>query len=108
MTGKITWRYLIIWEFCPKVGAERRFEEIYGSHGAWARFFQQDQGFIRTELIRDCSHSRRYLTLDFWVSREVSERFRARHTEEYQALDRQCEALTEQERELGRFERLEP
>ena len=104
----MTWGYLIIWEFCPKAGSERRFEEVYGSNGMWARFFRQDQEFIGTELIRDFRVARRYLTLDFWTSREAYEQFRMRHANKYQALDQECDALTEREREVGRFERLRP
>jgi heme-degrading monooxygenase HmoA len=102
----MTWGYLIIWEFCSKAGSERRFEEVYGSNGIWARFFQQDQEFIGTELIRDFTVARRYLTLDFWTSREAYEQFRRRHANQYQVLDQECDALIEQEREVGRFERL--
>lgn len=73
----MTWGYLIIWEFCPKAGCERRFEEVYGSNGIWARFFRQDQEFIGTELVRDFTVARRYLSLDF--CREAYEQFRMRH-----------------------------
>jgi quinol monooxygenase YgiN len=48
----------------------------------------------------------RYLTLDLWVSRAAYEKFRADHAAEYRAIDAQCEALTEHEAEVGRFERL--
>jgi len=103
---KGTWGYLIAWEFRPKAGAEDRFEEAYGPNGVWATFFAKGSGFIATELNRDLKEPRRYLTLDLWASQEAYERFRTEHLAEYQAIDAQSEALTEQERELGRFERL--
>jgi len=104
--GNVTWGYMIAWEFRPKGGAASQFEEAYGPQGVWAKFFAQGKGFIATELNRDLKDASRYLTLDLWVSKEAHERFLAEHGGEYRAIDAQCEALTEQENELGRFERL--
>ena len=101
-----TWGYLIAWQFRPKEGAERQFETAYGPNGVWAKLFMQGEGFIATELSRDLQHPRRYLTLDFWASKEAYEQFRTEHVAEYKEIDVQCEELTEQETELGRFERL--
>ena len=103
---KGTWGYLIAWEFRPRAGAEDRFEKAYRPNGIWASFFAQGKGFIATELNRDLKDARRYLTLDFWASKEAYETFHNQHKSEYHAIDAQCEALTEQETELGRFERL--
>ena len=100
------WGYLIAWEFRPKPGHESRFETVYGRDGIWAKFFMQGEGFIGTELNRDLKDRRRYLTLDLWVSKEAYDKFQAVHLAEYRAIDAQCEELTEQETELGRFERL--
>jgi heme-degrading monooxygenase HmoA len=100
------WKYMIAWEFRPKSGAERCFEEAYAPHGIWAVFFKPCEGFIATELNRDLNDPGRYLTLDLWVSRATYEKFRADHAAEYRAIDAQCEALTEHEAEVGRFERL--
>jgi heme-degrading monooxygenase HmoA len=97
---------MIAWEFRPKAGAAERFEEVYGPEGLWARFFAQGEGYVGTELNRDLKDPRRYLTLDLWVSKAAYDKFRADHAAEYQAIDAQCEALTEHEAELGRFERL--
>jgi heme-degrading monooxygenase HmoA len=101
-----TWGYLVAWQFRPKEGAESKFEAAYGSNGVWAKFFMRDEGFIATELNRDLRDPDRYLTLDFWVSKEAYDRFRSEHIAEYQEIDVQCEALTEQETELGQFERI--
>jgi heme-degrading monooxygenase HmoA len=98
--------YLIVWEFRPRAGVEQAFEDAYGPQGVWAKLFQQAEGFIRTELNRDLNDPRRYLTLDLWGSKEAFEQFQAEHTGEYKAIDKECEKLTEQETELGKFERL--
>lgn len=106
MTGDPKWGFMIAWEFRPRPGVEQRFEEAYGPQGVWARFFAKGEGFIATELNRDLNDYGRYLTLDLWTSKAAYESFRARHLAEYQAIDEKCEALTEQEIELGRFERV--
>lgn len=98
--------YLVVWQFRPRTGAEQRFEEAYGPHGPWARLFARARGFIRTELNRDLKDPRRYLTLDFWTSKEAYEAFRAKHSQEYSFIDQECEALTEEETPLGEFLRV--
>jgi len=100
------WRYLIIWEFRVRAGMEARFEKVYGPQGDWARFFARDHGFVGTELNHDLKDSQRYLTLDFWLSRETYENFRRQHSSEYGALDQECEDMTENELEVGKFERV--
>jgi len=101
------WGYVIAWEFRPWPGAERRFEEAYGPEGVWARLFRIGQGFVATELSRDGKDAKRYLTLDFWESKQAYETFRAQQSSEYGKIDAECENLTESEREIGQFERLE-
>jgi heme-degrading monooxygenase HmoA len=100
------WGYVVVWEFRAAAGAEARFEEAYGPRGAWARLFAAGEGFVTTELNRDLKDPARYLTLDFWVSREAYDAFRAKHAAEYGAIDRDCEALTAEEQALGDFERI--
>jgi len=98
--------YLVVWQFRPRPGAELHFEEAYGPRGPWARLFASGEGFLRTELNRDLKDSGRYLTLDFWTSKEAYESFRAKHAAEYAAIDRECEALTVEETSLGEFARV--
>ena len=108
MTGNQadSWGYLVVWQFRPKRGAERQFEAAYGPHGVWAKFFMRGEGFIATELNHDLRDPGRYLTLDFWVSKEAYESFYLTHSVQYKEIDAQCEDLTEQETELGRFQRV--
>jgi len=83
---------------------EQQFEALYGPEGDWVRLFRQRRGYLRTELVRDAADSRRYLTLDFWESRESYEDFRRQSVSEYKKIDAKGENLTESEREIGRFE----
>jgi heme-degrading monooxygenase HmoA len=99
------WGYVVIWEFRVRPGMEKRFEEIYGPEGDWARLFRQDKEFMGTELIRNLKGRESYLTLDFWTSEKGYKSFRARHASEYEVMDASCEALTESEREVGSYAR---
>ena len=98
--------YLVIWQFRPRLGLERSFEQTYGSSGSWARLFATAEGFVRTELNRDLKDSGRYLTLDLWTSKEAYESFRAKHAAEYAAIDRECEVLTAEETPVGEFSKV--
>ena len=100
------WKYVVIWEFHVQAGVRDRFEEAYGSNGVWARLFESGVGYARTELIRDVDQTGRYITLDFWASREAFETFREANRGRYHALDKECEAFTESEKRIGEFERL--
>jgi heme-degrading monooxygenase HmoA len=101
------WGFVIAWEFRPKAGVEPLFEAAYGPDGIWAQLFRQGEGFVATELSRDTKDARRYLTLDFWESKSAYERFRADRSAHYARNDAQCESLTEFEREVGQFERVD-
>jgi heme-degrading monooxygenase HmoA len=100
------WGFLIIWEFQVRAGMEKRFEQVYGAEGDWARLFEQDESYIATELIHDLKGSKTYVTLDFWTSQEAYDAFRKRQRTKYKALDEKCEKMTESEREIGRFARV--
>jgi len=100
------WGYLVVWEFQVQPGEEKQFENDYGPNGAWANLFEQAEGYLGTELNRDFKNPKRYLTLDFWQSREAYVRFREQHRAEYKALDIRCEPMTKMEREIGAFERV--
>ena len=99
--------YVIIWEFTVRPGMEKQFEEAYGLHGEWVSLFRQDPAFIRTELIRDLHDPRRYLTLDHWESEKAYDAFREHRRNDYKRIDALCDPMTETERELGRFDKLQ-
>lgn len=100
-----SWKYLVVWEFEVRPGCESEFEKVYGSTGDWVRLFRTASGFVRTELTRRTDSPRHYITLDFWRSKEAYEEFRRQHQEEYAAIDRRCEGLTQREIELGRLQK---
>ena len=97
------WQFLVIWEFLVRPGKEQLFEQIYGPDGDWIRLFRQGHGYCGTKLASDYDQPRRYVTLDFWESQEDFEKFKSQHADEYKAIDVKCEALTEKEKEVGKF-----
>ena len=97
--------FVIVWELRARKGMEIAFEAAYGSEGDWARLFRTSPEYVRTELLRDASDNGRYLTIDVWSSAAEYENFRASYREEYEKIDAACEAMTEEEHEIGRFQR---
>jgi heme-degrading monooxygenase HmoA len=93
----------IVWEFRVREGTARAFEALYSAGGAWANLFAKARGYERTVLLKDGADPRRYLTIDVWRDAAAHEAFLHDFAAEYQALDREGEALTESERCLGRF-----
>ena len=95
--------FAVIWEFRVRSGMEEAFEAAYGPEGDWVRLFRKSPEYVRTELIRDVKDRGRYLTIDVWRSGAAYESFRESNREEYKKIDAVCEAMTEVEREIGRF-----
>jgi heme-degrading monooxygenase HmoA len=98
--------YVYLWRFVVRPGSEAAFEAAYGPDGQWTRLFREGEGYLGTELLRDQSEPRGYVTIDRWVSREAWAAFRAARAADWEALDRRCQDLTEHEEEIGRFEDL--
>src|SRR4030095_1795708 len=96
--------FVCAWEYVVRPDRVKEFEHIYAHDGDWARLFRASPGYQRTELYRDRSQRTRFLTLDYWDSREAWERFRRTARDAYEELDARCEQLTEREREAGRFQ----
>jgi 8-oxo-dGTP pyrophosphatase MutT (NUDIX family) len=103
-TGAASIEHVIVWEFRVRAGREIEFEAAYGPEGDWARLFRRDPAYLGTELLRDRSDRLRYLTIDHWASGAANDAFRERWRSEYEALDRRCDALTEHEEPLGRYD----
>jgi heme-degrading monooxygenase HmoA len=96
--------YINIWRY--RVNAEHsvEFEKIYGVNGVWVELFNKQKGYLGTDLLRDPHDHEQYITIDRWDSLGDYESFLSQWKEEYEALDKQCEGLTEQEMLLGKWE----
>ncbi len=97
---------MVIWEFQVNTEAKLPFEQAYGPAGDWVRLFSRSSDYRGTQLLRDIDWPGRYLTFDHWTSREALRQFKQTHQADYDALDKQCEALTDNESLLGEFESL--
>ena len=101
------WQFVVVWEFRVRPEAKARFERVYGPSGDWASLFAQSGDYVRTDLVPDAADPLVFRTHDYWISREAYDQFRQQHAAEYKAIDARCEALTENEVEIGRFDREE-
>ena len=97
---------MVMWEFHVRKGMKKRFEKAYGTDGDWVKLFEQDESYIKSELVHGAKVEPTYVTLDFWASQRAYDAFRKQHLAEYRTLDQKCEEMTENEREIGRFFRL--
>ena len=98
--------HVVIWRFRPRVGSQGRFREAYGVDGSWSKLFRKSPDHLGTELLCAASDSQQYLTIDRWRSAKSYEAFLSARRDEYDALDRACEDLTEFEEFVGRFDSL--
>ena len=96
----------VVWQFRARAGMEREFEGRYSSTGDWARLFARVEGYLGTTLMRNAADRRLYLVIDAWRDAESLASFKQAYGAEYDALDKECQALTEDEIDLGTFEAL--
>jgi quinol monooxygenase YgiN len=94
----------IVWEFHPKPERIAEFERTYGSAGDWAALFRKSPHYHQTILTRDLEVPGRYLLTDIWEDHAGFDDFKKNFREEYDRLDRECEALTVKETRIGEFE----
>jgi heme-degrading monooxygenase HmoA len=96
--------YCYVWEYEVRGERQSTFENAYGPEGEWVQLFQRDPGYVRTILLRGRESRARFVTVDFWTSREAFQAFRERFRTEFEALDERFEALTRRETYLGDFD----
>ena len=93
--------YIVLWEYVVRSGREAEFEEIYGANGDWVQLFEQGEGYLGSDLVRDPDTSRHYITIDHWISLQAYEIFHRQYRTAYRALDARCHSLTERENLVG-------
>lgn len=98
--------FCYICEFFVVDEQKEAFEAEYGPGGAWVRLFARDPGYRRTELHRDVDDPNRFITIDYWTSREACMSFRQRFRSEFDAIDAACRAYIEAENYFGDFEQV--
>ena len=95
------------WSYVVRPECLSAFRTAYGPEGDWVRLFRRDPEYVRTNFLGDCDNPARFITIDFWTSREACLSFRERFRGEFEALDKSFDQLTVQESHLGDFEVLE-
>src|SRR5215469_12383624 len=93
--------YVAIWEFDAKPGERAEFENFYGPDGEWVQLFRRSKSFLRMEIFRDRNNENHYVTMDYFASKAGYDAFMREFGQEYEALDRRCDGVSENEREMG-------
>ena len=96
--------YCYVWSFIVRPEHLTEFQTAYGPDGDWAWLFRRDPQYIRTDLLRDRDDPTRFLTVDFWTSREACASFRTRFKGDFETLDKSCERFTIEETQIGSFD----
>lgn len=97
---------MYMWEYFVRPEYEDEFEKYYGPDGEWAKLFKKGDGYIRTELYKDVDQPLRYMTTDYWETKEDSDNFRKHFTYDFEKIDNHCELFTVNEEFLGDFTQL--
>lgn len=99
--------YCYVWSYLVRPEYLQAFRMAYGPEGDWVQLFGRDPEYIRTTLLGDRDNPARFVTIDFWSSREACVSFRERFRNEFDALDGSFERLTLPEVHLGDFDVLD-
>lgn len=112
MTGKLppnrAARFAYVWQYTIDPARRKEYLAAYGPDGAWVQLFARDSNYLGTALLSDADNGDRYVTIDYWSSREARDAFRKTHAADFSSLDRQCEAYTVAEQFLGDFSIVDP
>jgi heme-degrading monooxygenase HmoA len=95
--------FVVVWQFEVIEEKIAAFEAAYGPDGSWAQLFRSSPSYQGTELLRDAYVPGSYMTIDRWNSEEDFRAFRKTHDQDYEALDRACDALTSRESRIGAY-----
>jgi len=95
--------FVVVWQFEVAEQNVAAFEANYGPEGAWSQLFRSSPKYLGTELLRDAYVPGSYLTIDRWASEEDFRAFRKDRDQDYEDLDRACDALTSRETRIGAY-----
>jgi hypothetical protein len=93
----------IIWQFRAKASKKNDFERVYGWKGTWAKLFGRFPEYQGTILLQDVTDPLMFVVIDRWAERDSFTRFREQFASEYDRLDEECNALTDEEKLIGIF-----
>ncbi|PKP08399.1 MAG: hypothetical protein CVU09_15745 [Bacteroidetes bacterium HGW-Bacteroidetes-4] len=99
--------YLISWRYRIQAVQKERFEQEYGPRGSWHKFFSRNEAYLGSDLHQQHDDAHCYLLCDRWTSKNAYEAFISMHSETYQQLSRQFEALYLSEEHLGSWQSID-
>jgi hypothetical protein len=68
--------YCYVWSYVVRTECLPAFRTAYGPDGDWVQLFRRDPEYIRTTFLGDRDNPARFVTIDFWTSREACLSFR--------------------------------
>jgi heme-degrading monooxygenase HmoA len=95
--------FVYIWEYIVKEEYLTEFNSAYGPYGDWVKLFKKADGYIATDLHQDTSNLKRFVTIDFWKTKNDKDNFLNQFYKEYKLLDEKCEKFTTSEKLLGNY-----
>jgi hypothetical protein len=93
----------IIWRFRAKAKRVDEFRNVYGWKGKWAKLFGRSPEYQGTILLQDIEDPLVFIVIDRWASSDSFARFQQLFRPDYEALDQQCNDLTDEETRIGDF-----
>ena len=95
--------FAYIWEYIVKDKHIATFERTYGPEGDWVQLFKKADGYMTTDLHQDIANPNRFVTVDFWATKDDRDNFRKQFSEDFEILDARCESYTDREQFMGDF-----
>ena len=95
--------FTYMWEYEVLSINREAFLNLYGQEGEWVNFFNKAEGYLGTDLHEDIDNEERFISIDFWVSKDSRDNYRKQFVEEFNALDDAGELVTNKETPLGEF-----
>ena len=80
-------RFVYIWRYTIDPTQRSAFLAAYNPKGELAQLFSRDPSYLKTLLIQDVDDENRYVTIDYWKSKDDRDAFRERFAVEFDALD---------------------
>ena len=98
-----TERFAYVWRYTIDPQYRAEFLTAYRPGGDWAKLFLHDSEYIETKLFQDCDCSDRYMTVDYWTSKNARDSFRETFAVEFREIDERCESYTLDEFLIGDY-----
>ena len=99
-----TSNFVYIWEYNVKKEYLNDFKHSYGPSGTWVAFFKQSEYYLKTELLIDRQNNLKFMTIDYWKSKEKYLEFIKINKSEYDEIDQECNNYTSKEVKIGEFD----